>query len=435
MAAAADSEVDVSSISESWASIVALDSQPVLRNLRITQGYHELSEGFARMLGPENVTWFTFASWSSKVVGQFIQNDELPGLVRVWIEGAEDQRMQRLNSQLRSLHTEPGDTQHIALDAAVRCAVNDLRMYLAAGNTQVFAELAPAFGRFLDELGSDRAPDEPKLQRFLSSLQPGPIAPDQVAVDPKTRELTLVARGGQTLLAEAAPHYYTAKFEVDPKRRAERILLANATIGLHEQTRLQTYIAGSLNAPIGDALVNATHDALAERIGNEVLGPRGYALVDRLLSPLTDHVERVFQRFATELMMTLKLPGETLHLGRDLPAPSGQPLFPKTLQTIEDAELGMMLAQYNALAERSEERDAVRAIEEAAEVLMGKLGFDESFALGTGADDWVQLSQRMRYILEMFRSRQQIQRLLQPTFTAAQVAAMTQGRIPDGPLI
>jgi hypothetical protein len=424
----------MSSISDSWANIVALDSQPVLRNLLITQGYHELSEGFARMLGPENVTWFTFASWSSKVVGQFIQNDELPGLVRIWIEGAEDQRMQRLNTQLRSLHTEPGDSQHVALEAAVRCAVNDMRMYLAAGNTQVFAELAPVFGRLLDEFGSDRAFDDAKLQRFQNSLQPGPIEPDRVAIDPKTRELVLVARGGQTLLAEAARHYYTAKFELDAKRRAERILLANATIGLHEQTRLQTYIAGSLNAPIGDTLVNETHDALAERIGNDLLGPRGYALVDRLLAPLTDHVQRVFHRFATELMMTLKLPGETLHLGRDLPAPAGQPLFPNVLQTIADPELQMMLAQYSALAERSEERDAVRAIEEAAEVLMGKLGFDETFALGTGADDWVQLSQRMRYILELFRSRQQIQLLLQPTFTAVQVAAMKQGRIPDGPL-
>ena len=93
-----------------------------------------------------------------------------------------------------------------------------------------------------------------------------------------------------------------------------------------------------------------------------------------------------------------------------------------------------MLAQYSALAERSEERDAVRAIEEAAEALMGKLGFGESFALGTGADDWTQLSQRMRYIMEMFRSRQQDQRLLQATFTPDQVTAMKQGRIPNGPL-
>ena len=128
------------------------------------------------------------------------------------------------------------------------------------------------------------------------------------------------------------------------------------------------------------------------------------------------------------------MPTETLHLGRDLPAPVGQPLFPKVLQTISDPELSMMLAQYNSLAERSEERDALRAIEEAAEVLMGRLGFGESFALGTGADDWVQLSQRMRYILEMFRSRQQDQRLLQPTFRPDQVTAMKAGKIPSGPL-
>jgi hypothetical protein len=40
----------------------------------------------------------------------------------------------------------------------------------------------------------------------------------------------------------------------------------------------------------------------------------------------------------------------------------------------------------------------------------------------------------MRYILDLFRSRQQDQRLLQPTFTAAQVSVMKQGKIPDGPL-
>ncbi len=421
-------------VSQSWPSIVSLDSQPVLRNLLITQGYHELSDGFARWLGPENVTWFTFASWSSKVVGQFIQNEELPSLVRIWIEGAEGQRMQRLNSQLRSLHADPGDMQHIALDAAVRCAVNDMRMYLAEGNTEVFAELAPVFGGMLDELGGDARPDPAKLQRFVATLEPGPTKPDEVAVDSDTHELQLLSRGGQTLLAEAVRHYYTARFEPDPKRRAERILLANATIGLHEQTRLQTYIAGALNAPIGEVLVNNTHDALAQRLGRDLLGPRGYALLDRLLSPLSDHVQRVFHRFATELMMTLKLPDGTLHLGRDVPAPAGQPLFPKVLQTIADPELSMLLGQFSALAGRSEDRDAFHAIEEAAELLMGKLGFGESFALGTGADDWVQLSQRMRFILELFRSRQQTQLLLQPTFSPAQVATMKQGQIPAGPL-
>ncbi|HKU37887.1 MAG TPA: hypothetical protein VJR89_07065 [Polyangiales bacterium] len=426
----------MSSIADSWQSIITLENQPVLRNLLISQGYHELSDGFARMLGPENITWFSFAAWSSKVVGQFIQNQELPELLRWWIEGSgsNDQRLQRLNTQLRSLHADPNDAQRAPLDASVKCAINDMRMFLAEGNTQVFAELAPAFTRFLHELGSDRSPDPAKLQRYLETLEGGPIEPDKVHIDPKTRELELIARGGQSLLRDAATHYYHAKFELDVKRRAERILLANATVGLHEQTRLQTYIAGALDAPIGNMLVNATHDALAERVGNEVLGPRGYALVDRLLSPITDHVQDVFHRFATELMMTLKLPDGTLRLGRDLPASPGQPLFPPVLETIENAELGMMLAQFEALAERSEEHDALRHLEDVAEDLLGKLGIDRHVAIGTGADDWVLLSQRMRYILELFRSRQQNQLLLQPIFTREQVQALQQRRIPSGPL-
>lgn len=424
------------SIESSWQSIVAMEDQPVLRNLLISQGYHELSDGFARMLGPENVTWFSFAAWSSKVVGQFIQNEELPQLLRFWIEGSgsNDRRLQRLNTQLRSLHADPRDAERAALDMAVRSAINDMRMYLAEGNTQVFAELAPAFSRFLNEFGDDRVPDPARLQRYLETLEGGPIEPDKVHVDPKTRELELIARGGQSLLREAARHYYKAKFEFDAKRRAERILLANATVGLHEQTRLQTYIAGALDAPIGNVLVNKTHDALAERVGNDVLGPRGYAIVDRLLSPITDHVQDVFHRFATELMMTLKLPDGTLRLGRDLPAAPGQPLFPPVLVDIQDPELGVMLAQYEALAERSEEHDALRHLEDVAEDLLGKLGIDRNIAIGTGADDWVSLSQRMRYIMELFRSRQQNMRLLEPIFSASQVAALAQNRIPEGPL-
>ncbi|MEY4578361.1 MAG: hypothetical protein RL701_3064 [Pseudomonadota bacterium] len=421
---------------DDWQRIVQLDAQPVLRNLLITQGYHELSAGFVKLLGRENVTWFTFASWSSKVVGQFIQNGELPALLRVWIEGSgsNDARLARLNTQLRSLHADPGNAERRALDAAIRCAINDLRMYLAMGNTQVFAELAPVFGRFLSTFTEDTVPDAPKLERFLASLKGGPIEADQIALDPETETLKLLSHGGQSLLRDAARHFYGAKFETDPKRRAERILLANANIGLHEQTRLQTYIAGALAAPIKEVLVDTTHSALAERFGNDILGSRGYAVVDRLLAPISDHVQTTFRRFATELMMTLKLPDGTLRLGRDLPAAPGQPLFPPALVHIQDPALSGLLEQYRALAERSEERDVLRHLEESAEALLTQLGLDSHIALGTGADDWTALSQRMRYIMELFRSRQQNQLLLQPTFTTAQVIEMLAGRIPNGPL-
>ena len=209
-------------VADDWQRVTHLSGQPILRNLLITQGYHELSLGFARMLGPENISWFTFASWSSKVVGQFLQNTELPELLRDW---------------------------------------------LALGNTEVFAELAPAFGAFLEHFGADSTPDPNKLEQYLSTFRTGPVHPDEVTVDSQTGELKRVARSGQTSLIEAARIYYQAKFERDPKCRAELVLLANAKVGLHEQTRLQTYIAGSLDAPlIGYMLSVATENALARRI-------------------------------------------------------------------------------------------------------------------------------------------------------------------------
>lgn len=421
---------------DDWQRIVLLDEQPVLRNLLITQGYHDLSIGFAHMLGPENVTWFSFASWSSKVVGQFLQNQELPQLLQAWIEGlgTQDQRLARLNTQLQSLHGDGGDLHQDALRAAVRCTINDMRMYLGMGNTQVFAELAPVFGQFLATFGGDSVADPNKLDKYLATLSGGPIEPDQIALDPDTHRLKLIGRGGQSLLREALRLYYSAKFEADPKRKAERILLASANIGLHEQTRLQTYIAGTLNAPIQNVLVGMMHDALAERFGDDVLGSQGYAVVDRLLSPITDHVQEVFHRFATELLLTLKLPDGTLRLGHDLPAAPGQPLFPAVLVHIQDATLAALLAQYNALAARSKELEALRHLAETAETLFAKLGIDRSIAIGTAADDWVSLSQRMRFILELFRSRQQDRRLLEPTFSSSQVSEMLAGRIPAGPL-
>lgn len=42
---------------------------PVLRNLQITQCYHELSAAMAGRTGP-GANWCTFATWASKQAGQ-----------------------------------------------------------------------------------------------------------------------------------------------------------------------------------------------------------------------------------------------------------------------------------------------------------------------------------------------------------------------------
>jgi len=105
--------------------------------------------------------------------------------------------------------------------------------------------------------------------------------------------------------------------------------------------------------------------------------------------------------------MELATPGGNLNLGKDVPAQSGLPLFPEDLGAIRGPELVALLAEYDRT---------------------GGTG------IGSGADDWAKLPQRMNYILNLFRSRQQDGGLLSPPFTDAQWADMQAGRVPPGDL-
>jgi hypothetical protein len=93
--------------------------------------------------------------------------------------------------------------------------------------------------------------------------------------------------------------------------------------------------------------------------------------------------------------MTLHLPDAELMLGRDLPAPPGMPLYPAVLDPVADPETQSFLAGYGA---------------------------SDPLEHGAGAHDWVRLSERMRYILELFRSRQRDARLFDEPLSDARRA-------------
>ena len=78
--------------------IVALDAQPVLRNLLITQCYHDLSEELGRVLGARNVNWCSYATWASKTAGRFIRNEEIPGMFRKLLD---DSRVSQKRARAR----------------------------------------------------------------------------------------------------------------------------------------------------------------------------------------------------------------------------------------------------------------------------------------------------------------------------------------------
>ena len=111
--------------------------------------------------------------------------------------------------------------------------------------------------------------------------------------------------------------------------------------------------------------------------------------------------------------MTLRVPGAELRLADDVPPGADGRLFPIDLDDLA----GPPVADPDAAA------------------VFG--GWDRTHGSGRhdGARDWADLQERMSYIVNLFRSRQQDDSLADAPFAAAQVEAMRAGRIPPPPLL
>lgn len=279
----------------------------VLRNLRITQMYHRLSQELALLIGRDDANWCTFACNASKTAGYAIRREELP-LYDLFAAAGRSAPLAAIGRGLWSL-VERSDLRALAdrvLDA-VSAAIS-------AGNLKVYAELAPVFARFIAGFHGVTGPDPARLAALTSGLARGPTA-----------------LGGQDLLAEALGHYHEAMFEPSPKRKSELILLGNCKIGLHEQTRLQPNIAEALAAPMTVGLRALSRGRLAARIEGEALR----------------RITTVWRRLVTDNLMTLRLPYGEVRLGDDLPGARARRFYADTLQTLELPELRRFAARFD----------------------------------------------------------------------------------------
>jgi hypothetical protein len=179
---------------------IAAISDPVVRNLRITECYSRLSAA----VDAPGANWCTFATWASRQAGRTIRGEDL--LYRLQGELRRDAELLhpiqsfwrwllrrgllRRDTWFGKLHT-PFDAFELASDAVAR------------GNLKVFAEIGLVFARWIDD---GVTPTEPALLR------------------------------------QAFARY--------PSGAAEQIVLANLEIGLHEQTRLQPQIREALDAAL-----------------------------------------------------------------------------------------------------------------------------------------------------------------------------------------
>jgi hypothetical protein len=203
-----------------------------------------------------------------------------------------------------------------------------------------------------------------------------------------------------TELATAMDAYCAALIEADDWRRAVLVLGANASAVAHEQQRLQDRIEAALNAPIADGLKKIVDTEVVRWLPGRAVRALSRSVVDRLCTEM----EGVWRAAVTATMMRLVTPDEILDLHLTVPALPGQPLFGEPLAG----------------------SDACAAVAD----------WDRTQGRGhpCGVGDWGSIGERLNYIVNLFRSRQQHPALGRPPFSAAQVAAIESGQIPSGPL-
>ena len=370
------------------------DARATLRNLLITQRYHDLSLYLRESIGGDDANWSTFATWASKTAGESIRGDEVPGFVRDLVaRGVRHERHDALASAVRYL--VPGFViDRTAVGKAARVALADVSRYIAAGNREVFAELAPLFAGFCSLHAPGAAVDDGAFDRFLAGLRPGPVQ-----------------RGGQGELRRAMTAYRKAMHTGNPAMRARLMLMGNILIGFHEQARLQPWIQRAIEAPVADTLIAGLRDTIRDVL------PRGldrWALheLHGAIQSFAAALEQEWNEIAGRYFMSLALPrGKRLALGADIPPLPGGATFPPLLVTIADpAALVKLISRFD----RSNDQGG-----------------------GTASHDWAVVGDRMNFILNLFRSRQCEADLFDQPFNDRQRAAIEQHHVPDwrmGPL-
>ena len=368
-------------------------SDPLIRNLEVTQGYHEIAQAFAAQTGGWT-NWCTLATWASKQAGQSIRAQDAEEVLkhRLSVPPRWTAPLESLNRWLLRIGTFNPNTRWGRIVRAIPGVLDVFERTSDAvgrGNIKVYDEIGREFARFLD------LPDMPVttatlgLNQFLDGLKPG---------DPPE---------GQEYLKRAFTHYARAAEEKDDRCRAQWVLLANIEIGFHEQTRLQPEIAEALDVPSTEV------HALGKRI-LAVLAPGSPAWWPVFTLPLAWILGAVGAGFAllsrkltrgliTEKLMSLRLPDRLLILAEDMPM---QP--PPRLSTLDQSDLLTFLSPFFPEGAGSSSSCAAR--------------------------DWADLPQRMRYIARLFRAIQEDESLFRPPYTPEQVWQFRGGTLPDGDL-
>ena len=375
---------------------IASISDPVIRNLNITQGYYELSQAMLKYTDG-NLNWCTFAVWASKQAGQSIRKEDLSRTFENLFHNSPEitlllNTISQHSDVIKNLPEVKAVSSFLIKFLNPESTFDHSAQAVAEGNKKVFAEIGGEFARFLSTFRSENDFTEESISKFCSAFKPG-YPPD-----------------GQQMLKDAFTSYFESRKQTDEKVKAEMILYSNLLIGYHEQTRLQPQIVEALNA----AFTN--EDELRSNLLRELLPGFWlriryyiYKLLQRKL-PLDEAIDKLFnlakqkaREVITDCMMTLFIPvNELLKLGEDL-----KEKFPERLTHISDQKLKELLTKIDPTPDSLKE---------------------------SGAKDWGDLTDRIHFIADLFRAYFEHSQLYSQPFTDEQVMMLREGKRPNGKL-
>ena len=324
----------------------------------VSYAYYDLSTRLSAKVGENNATWPAFARWSAYTI-------------------SESLRVDRVNPRLKEVlrqHALPDGVAGPLVEIQKRMRSLDdgaMPTVLALGNRMVFHEVGWTIAHFLEFL--ERQDDR----------NPEPWAAYEGCIQPF--EATDFFRSGYPeWLRDGVHAYYDACWENDPAKKAQLVLRGNILIGAYEQWRVNSFFDVALDFNPGSLIreLRVRHD----EIGTRPVGVRhgGTRRALRHQWALLDWLADAYAAFLTRFVLTwdAALDSEkptALRLGCDLPSRRQAALTENTLETLDD--------------------DVQRLFDT----------FDRSGGelRGSGARNWRRFTDRMSFIVNLFRSQQQ----------------------------
>ncbi len=354
---------------------------PALRNLWITDTYARLAHRLLPTYGADQ-TWCSFATWMSVTTGAVIRCPQLPRMIDQLLVGSEDvvDMILKRTAQRTRIRRKVGlmaDLDRAKLESLVTRAIDDVAIRTAAHASVSFTNIAPAFVGLADLLDSGASLDD---------------------VDGAVDAIGVPDEETAPLLRLAFHHYVrAAQRATGAHERAQFVLTANTAVTLHDQRIAQNDMAAAFD--LGRLSVEAELASLM----HPGLGPLRGVLANSINDDIVDDVEDLWHHVSTRLLMTLVMPTEVLHVGRDVPTLDTGDRFPVMLDELDHPVLLQIVD-----------------------------GWDPTDGTGIGARswEWHSLESRIGYLFNLLRSRQRDASLLSPPLTDGDLEAMRRGEVP-----